>query len=108
MTSLLEATIARKREEAAAAQAAQAAAIQTKLDAEHACLRAWLQTWMDTWASNVIAVSVRIFTLSLVNPTYASELSAPGGAQRLLSTCAGSIVAVSAAPTSLRAASKQK
>ncbi len=47
MTNLIEATIPRKREEAAAAQAAQAAAvaaaIQTKIEAEHAFMRAWLQ-----------------------------------------------------------------
>ena len=57
MTNLIEATIARKREEAAAAQndraAAIAAAIQTRMEAEHAFIRAWLDKqplWVELQA----------------------------------------------------------
>ena len=53
MTSLIDAAIARRREELAAVQAAQAAAaaaaIQTKIEAEHAFMRAWLEQ-QPLWA----------------------------------------------------------
>ena len=53
MTSLIDAAIARRHEELAAVQAAQAAAaavaIQTKIEAEHAFIRAWLEQ-QPLWA----------------------------------------------------------
>ncbi len=66
MTNLIDATIARKREEAAAAQAAQAAieatAKQAKIEAEHAFMRAWLEEqplWAELQANAAEVVSTK-------------------------------------------------